>query len=194
MRKNVQIVCIILMLVILIGLITMLVKGTDDKETTSPTTSVEKVTPLPTAQGKDDDTTNPENITKPAATNSPTVTSVPTDVTPSAELTVTPSQGADAVASPEVTSPVTSTYTETEQKAVDLLCSVSADELGLTKDITECYIFFDSWTTNVGSKECYGLNVGYKSGERVATFYVAVDQTAIYRMNEDDIFVSIPLN
>jgi hypothetical protein len=83
----------------------------------------------------------------------------------------------------------------TKEDAFAKLNKVSAKDLDLPEALTKYKIIFDDWTTNVGGKVCYGINVYSDTEDKMISmglYYVAVDNTSMYRFDSllDD-FVEI---
>lgn len=75
-----------------------------------------------------------------------------------------------------------------ENDAVSRVQKLSRATLGLEKELSEYTIEIDEWTTIVNSESCYCLNVFDQAGgtkQLVAVFYVSVDGTNVYRLDED---------
>ncbi len=72
-------------------------------------------------------------------------------------------------------------------KAKEILGKYSKEALGLEKAAADYNMSVDEWTTIVGGIECYGINLTelVDGKERFrGTFYVAMDGSAIYSMDE----------
>lgn len=79
--------------------------------------------------------------------------------------------------------------------AVSRLSELSQKALKLDKPLSEYEVETDyPWTTVVNGEQCYGVNLfdnSSKSRKLVAIYYVSVDGSAIYHLEDDYIFTKI---
>ncbi len=180
MKKNFSIVVIILGIALLIGGMSWMVDTFSEEKNLITPTPTGLVTPTPAEQGGE------QKVTPTKAPATPTASQSPTE-----EVTPEPSPEMTPEATPEVTEPVRPGRL-TEEEAITFLKTISADKLKLPKDIGAYELEADSWTSNIlGTVECYCINVLAPEGGLVGMFYVAVDGSAVYRLNEDEAFVKI---
>ncbi len=74
----------------------------------------------------------------------------------------------------------------TQDEALAVIEKLSAEKLGLPVGISEYKIIFDDVKTEIDGASCYGLSAFADLGERMenmGVFYVAVDGSAIYKIN-----------
>ena len=70
--------------------------------------------------------------------------------------------------------------------------TVSADELGLPKSLTEYRMETDDWDTNVEGHNCWCVNVIDDDGDGlVGIYYIAWDRSAVYRQMEENVWKEI---
>ncbi len=81
----------------------------------------------------------------------------------------------------------------TLEQAKELLRHISADELRLPNDVNYYELEGDDWTTMVRGKECYCIDVFHEEEGLAGRFYIAVDGSTGYRLNDDEEFVTISL-
>lgn len=151
---------------------------------------------------------------KPAKTT-PTPTAVPTIGTPTPIYTPTLIPTATSAPKPTATTAPTSAPTEvpteattptptpdpfhdaegrlTADGAVKVLSGVSLDLLGLPQDIGSYKTEVDEWTSMVQAKECYCINVITSEGYTAGIYYVSVDGTRIYSVDEEGSFNPIKI-
>lgn len=82
----------------------------------------------------------------------------------------------------------------TETQAVEKLKEFNTDTLKLKRSLDEYEIEIDTWTTMVNGKECYGINVfdpKLEGRPLAGIYYVALDNTAVYTVDEDNNFIKI---
>lgn len=80
----------------------------------------------------------------------------------------------------------------TQEEAIEKLKGFNIDTLRLNKPFDQYETEVDTWTTMVNGEECYGINVfDAKIEGRPLTgiYYVAVDGTAVYTVDEDNNFI-----
>lgn len=185
MKKNVIIVGAALLFALLLGCLLFVAdKLGNDKV---------KITPTPTGR--------PEASAKPTAAETPTAAPTGAESTP----TPKPTEGTAPTETPAPTAEVSGTVTEaptptpepsgnlTAEQAKELLCRISADELRLPQDIESYELEADSWTTMVRGNECYCINALNPTGGLAGMFYIALDGSKGYRVNEDGEFIEIAL-
>ncbi len=96
---------------------------------------------------------------------------------------------------PDGTQTVLPDGTISREEALALLSACTPDSLGLTDELSAYTVQFDSWTTIVEGKECYGINV-YEETETgswlAGVYYAALDGSILYRLGgEDGTFIEI---
>ncbi len=165
MRTNVKIVLTVLAVALILGLGSCAIDSIGKDKT--------YISPTPTGGVKPPVTLTPTPTQAP--TNVPSVSPTPT-VAPTEEVSPTPTP----TQAPEEDGPLT------EDEAVALLKSMSADRLGLELDIEEYTMELDSWTTMIVSKDCYCINLLHPDGYLAGMYYVAVDGSAVYRLEGDE--------
>lgn len=178
MKNHMKVVFCILAVALFAGMISW---GADKmKKQNKP-----KVTPTPTAI--------PHTVTP-----EPTPTMIPTAVpTPTPKPTPTPEPTKEPTPTPTPT-PVPDPYHDadgklTEAGAVKKLSGVSLDLLGLPKDISTYRTEVDNWTSMVQATECYCINVITNDGYTEGIFYVAVDGSRIFSVDEEGNFNPIKI-
>lgn len=72
--------------------------------------------------------------------------------------------------------------------AVRKLSGISADLLGLPKDITAYKTEVDDWTTVVDAMDCYCVNVLSEEGYLAGIFYISQDGSRVYSLSEEGNF------
>lgn len=171
MKTNVRIVVIVLAAAMIFGVGSCAIDSLGDDKT--------YISPTPTGGMKP----TIEATETPTPTKEPT--KAPTEApTPTAEPTTEVTPEATPEATPEPTPDVPKNLTEAE--AVEYLKSISADRLALPMDIGECKLEVDSWTSMIMATDCYCVNVLHPDGYLLGMYYVAVDGSVVYRMNEDE--------
>ncbi len=186
MKKNVMIVGAGLLFALLLGCLFYAVdKLGDDKVRITPTPKGSPtVTTAPSGAGKPTPEAPTEAGTTPEA--SPTGALTPTETpTPTPDMSGTVTE--EPTPSPAPSGPLT------EEQAKALLCSISADELRLPQDIESYVLEVDSWTTMIRGNECYCINALNPSGGLAGMFYISLDGSKGYRVNEEDEIVAIAL-
>lgn len=185
MKKNVIIVAAALLFALLLGCLCYVVDRLGDDKV--------KITPTPTGR--------PEASAKPTAGEKPSAAPTSAESTPTAK----PTEEAAPTETPTPTAEVSGTVTEaptptpepsgnlTAEQAKELLCRVSADELRLPQDIESYELDVDSWTTMIRGNECYCINALNPTGGLAGMFYIALDGSGGYRVNEDGEFIEIAL-
>ncbi len=153
-----------------------------------PSNTTQALSPTPTAKS--------DKVT-PKATKAPTGTDGPAKPTDPPKPTDTPAP----TATPEPTSEPEPTDTPTPTEAPQLLkmeeaqaflMTVSADELGLPKSLTEYMMETDDWDTNVQGHNCWCVNVIEKDGSGlVGIYYIAMDRSAVFRQMEENVWKEI---
>lgn len=71
----------------------------------------------------------------------------------------------------------------TKEDALTRLEEFDKESLVLSKELEAYTIVYDNWTSNVGGKSCYGINLYLGTGtdtDYAGTFYVAVDGSSVY--------------
>ncbi len=188
MKKNVIVVGVVLLLALLLGCLFFAAdKLGKEKTVVTPSVNVTPSTEATPSAGGD-------HAADPTPTNTPT----PAD---SAQLT--PTSAPSEMPTPEPTPSETPTNTPTPtpeqsqglsvQEAMELLCLVSADELRLPEDISAYDLEADDWTTMIRGKECYCINVLNPGGGLAGMFYIALDASIGYRVDETGGFLAISL-
>lgn len=100
----------------------------------------------------------------------------------------------DFTAFPPDNAEVPDSDTETKDEASDYLSGFSKEQLGLPKELDEYALSQDEWTSVIDGNECYCINVFEKSGANgilTAVYYVSVDMTEVYRLDEDGNFAEV---
>lgn len=181
MKKNVIVVGIAFVAVLLIGCLAFMIEklGEEPNPTPTPVTvpskEAEPTKPAtPTPSKADNKTPTPKPTKGPMVTEKPAAS--PTEIP---EVTEGPTP------TPEISGDLTA------EQAIGLLKQLSADELMLPKDISLYKTEADSWTTMVRGQECYCINVYSDEEGLVGLFYIAVNGSVGYRVNENEEFVSI---
>ncbi len=187
MKNHVKVVFCILAIALFVGIISWGADKLKKPENTGKTTPTVMATPtigtptpiytptlIPTATA----------APKPTATTSPTKapTEAPTEV-PTEPLTPTPTPDPYHDAEGKLTA----------DGAVKVLSGVSLDLLGLPKDIGTYKTEVDEWTSMVQATECYCINVITSEGYTAGIFYVAVDGTKLYSVDEEGNFNPIKI-
>lgn len=187
MKKNVVYAGIALIVFLLLGCLCYVIDNMkNDKNKPA-------ATPKPTAEA----TVEPTDEATPTPTTADKTTPAPqpTEV-------ITPELSPEAPdTTPEVTPEITEEPTPTQsvsgdltlEQAKELLKRISADELRLPNDVSYYELEGDDWTTMVRGKECYCINVFHEDEGLAGCFYIAVDGSAGYRVNDDEEFVAISL-
>ncbi len=170
MKTNVRIVLILLAAALVFGVVSCSIDSIGGGK--------EYITPTP--QGGEPTPTNPS----PTASETPTPTLI--NPSPTASETPTPEPTDEPTPTPENPSPTEGPKRLTEDEAVAYVKSISADRLQLPGDISLYRLEVDSWTSMIYGVDCYCVNVLHPDGYMVGMYFVAVDGSVVYRMNEDE--------
>ena len=143
-----------------------------------------------TAEKEDQKENNPteepeRTVTEEIVTESPAETEEPEPENPTEE----PETGGTAALPTETPIPEAGS-----NRAVEVLKSVSADELKLSSGIESYDTDIDDWTTMVRGVECFCINVLNKEGGLAGIFYVSTDYKRAFRLVDDDEYEELTLN